>query len=151
MKIRFFINFVLVILVLVFTCYFTGLGLTLWFVHLPSIISILVFPLIFVLILHGWKSIKAAFCIFSTINANKKDLLNAKDFFNNYSITIFSMAFITFIISFIALLKNLEIKEELGPLLAYASISLLFAGLINLALIMPYKIIINRKIAEIEK
>ena len=151
MKIRFFFSFILVILVLVVTCYFTGLGFSLWFVHLPSIISILVFPLIFVLVLHGWKSIKAAFCIFSTMNADKKELLNAKDFFNNYCITIFSVAFFTFIISFIALMKNLEIKEELGPLLAYASISLFFAGLINLTIIMPYKIIINRKIAEMEK
>jgi flagellar motor component MotA len=110
----------------------------------------IIFPLVFMWILHGWKNIGSAFYIFCKNSTDKKELLNAKMFFENYCKTLFSIAFIGFIISFISMMYNLESKEVLGPRMAFASIMLLYAGIINMVIIMPYKIIINRKIMEIE-
>jgi flagellar motor component MotA len=49
-----------------------------------------------------------------------------------------------------AILFNLEDKEALGPNIAVASILLLYAGIINMVIIIPYKIIINKKTTDIE-
>jgi len=129
----------------------SGLGSNLAMViDLPSALIVILFPLIFMGILHGWKNIGSAFFIFCNKNMDKKDLLNAKIFFENYSKTIFSVAFITFIIAFMAIMINLEVKEALGLNMVVASIILFYAGIINMVIIIPYKIIINRKIMEME-
>jgi hypothetical protein len=122
-----------------------------WFIDLPSVLIIIIFPLIFMGILHGWKNIGSVFTIFCNKNIGKKDLLSAKTFFESYCKIIFSIAFISFILSFIAMMKNLEVKEELGPNMALASFILLYAGIINMVIIIPYKIIIKRKIMEMEE
>jgi hypothetical protein len=46
-----------------------------------------------------------------------------------------------------AMMVNLENKEALGPAMMVASLVLLYAGVINMAVITPYKILINRKLS----
>ena len=42
------------------------------------------------------------------------------------------------------------IREEFGPAIALIAVSFLYAGIINLVIVIPYKIIIKKKINEME-
>ena len=145
MLIRYFISLVFTVIVLVITCLLSNFYSFLWLINIPSALIAIIFPLVFLLILHGWKDIVLAFCILCKKDIGKKDLLNAKIFFKNYTIILFSIGFIGFIISFLAMMRYLEVAEDLGPRMAIASMTLLYAGIINLGIIMPYNIIINNK------
>jgi len=151
MKIRFFLSLLLTVVFLLYNSLILGLGSNLlYLVDISSILIMIVFPLIFMWIFNGWKSISSAFLIIVDKNKNKKDLLNAKAFFENYGKTIFSIAFTAFIVAFIAMMKNLEDKAALGPNMALAAITLAYSGIINMIVILPFKIFINRKIIEAE-
>ena len=140
MKVRFFIILVFTAIILLFTSFILGLGFDLAFlVDLPSMLLVIVFPLIFMGILHGWKNIGSAFSILYKKNTVKKDLIYAKVFFENYSKAVFSIAFIAFVMAFLAMMVNLDVKEQLGPNMALATILLVYAGIINMVIIMPYK------------
>ena len=152
MAVRYFISLVLTIMVLLFTNLVLGLGFSfVYLLNLPSIVIVIIFPMIFMWILHGWKNIKSAFTIFCKKDTDKNELLNAKVFFKNYSKTLFSIAFIVFLMSFMAMMTNLEVKEHLGPNMALASVLIVYTGIINMVIIIPYNIIINRKIMQIEE
>jgi len=151
MTVRYFFSLVFAIIVFVLTNLISGLGLNFgWFLDFPSALIIIIIPSGFMLILHGWKDIRSAFSISRKKDTTEKELLNAKMFFEDYSKILFSIVFIGFIVSFIAMMFDLEVKEQLGPLLAVASISLFYAGIINMVIIIPYKIIINKKIIEMK-
>ena len=151
MTVRYVICLVFGLIVFEVSCLLLGVGLDLrWFVDLPSALVTIATPLCFMLILRGGKDVRSAFSVIRKKETNRKELLNAKMFFDDYRRILFSVAFIGFIVSFVAMMVNLEVKEELGPLLALASISLLYAGVINMAVIVPYKMVINKKITETE-
>ena len=152
MKIRFFISLLLTIVFLLYNSLILGLGLNLlYLVDISSILIVIIFPLVFMWILNGWKSISSAFLIINDKNKNKKDLLKAKAFFENYGKTILTIAFVAFIVAFISMMKNLEDKAALGPNIALAAITLAYGGIINMIVILPYKSFINRKILEVEE
>jgi len=148
MKIRYFISLAFSLIVLVFTCYILGLGFKRWFLDLYAFLIVIISPFIFMGILYGWKNIISAFSVISK-NNNKKDLLSSKTFFEIYGITVFLIAFVASVISFIALLKY-QTREEFGPAIALIAESFLYAGIINLVIVIPYKIIIKKKINELE-
>ena len=148
MKIRYFISLGFTLIVLVFTCFILGLGFNRWFLDLYAFLIVIISPFIFMGILYGWKNIISAFSVISK-NNNKKDLLSSKTFFEIYGITVFLIAFVASVISFIALLKY-QTREEFGPAIALIAESFLYAGIINLVIVIPYKIIIKKKINEME-
>ena len=141
MKIRYFISLAFSLIVLVFTCYILGLGFKRWFLDLYAFLIVIISPFIFMGILYGWKNIISAFSVISG-NYDKKGLLSAKTFFEIYGIKVF-------LIAFIALLKY-QTREEFGPAIALIAESFLYAGIINLVIVIPYKIIIKKKINELE-
>jgi len=120
-------------------------------VDLPSALIVTVFPLVFMLILHGWKNTKSAFLSACNRKSNKKELVSAKLFFKNFGNTVFTAASVAFLIAFISIMKDLDDGSALAPNLAFASVNLLYAGLINLIILLPFKIVINRKLSDIEE
>jgi len=146
MKIRYFISLAFSLIVLVFICFVLGLGFNRWFLDLYAFLIVIVSPFIFMGILYGWKNIISAFSVISG-NYDKKGLLSAKTFFEIYGITVFLIAFVASVLSFIALLKY-QTREEFGPAIALIAESFLYAGIINLVIVIPYKIIIKKKINE---
>ena len=152
MTARYFVSLVLSVIVFVFTCIISGFSTNfMLFIDAPSALIVIVFPLIYMGILYGWKNIGSAFSTIFNKNMEKNVLLNAKTFFENYGKTVFSAGFIAFIIAFMAMMYNLEDKAALGPNMLVASFVLLYVGIINIAIIIPYKIIIKKKIVELEK
>ena len=152
MAIQLVISLLFTAVFLLFNNFVVGLDFNfLSLVDLPSALIVIVFPLVFMLILHGWKNTKSAFLNASNRNSNKKELVTAKLFFKSFGNTVFTAALIAFLIAFISIMKNLEDGSALAPNLALASINLLYAGLINLVILLPFKIVINRKLLEIEE
>jgi transcriptional regulator with XRE-family HTH domain len=143
-----FISLGFALIVFVFTSFVLGLDFYRWFLDLYAVLIVIISPFIFMGILYGWRNIRAAFFVVSK-NYDKKDLLSAKTFFEIYGITVFLMAFIASVLSFIALLKY-QTREEFGPAIALIAVSFLYAGIINLVIVIPYKIIIRKKINEME-
>jgi hypothetical protein len=153
--IKYFGGIILTVIVLGLQMYFSGLPVNMSFISrffdLPSLFIVLIFPLVFQCILHGGKDFISAFSTPFKKIIDTKELLKAKAFFENYNKTVFSMAFIAFIFSAIAIITVLENREGLGPNIMVALIVLFYACLINIVIIMPYKTIINKKIIEMEK
>ena len=150
MKVRYFISLMFMVVVFIFICFASGISYYLTFFDLPSALVVIIFPLIFMWILHGWKDVRSAFIVLGKKNPDKKDLINAKSFFETYGKTVFSIAIIAFVLSFIAIMRHLEDAAALAPNIAIASIVLLYAGIINILIIIPYKIIISKKMLEME-
>jgi len=157
MVVRYFVGLVLTVIVFTFICFASGFGSNFALLFdVPSVLIVIIFPLIFQGIMNGWKNIGIAFSIISNKNVNKIVLLNAKVFFENYGKTIFSIAFITIILSFMAIMINrgninvaMRWISANRPYITITSV-LLYVGMINMVIIIPYKIIIKKKIMEIE-
>ncbi|MDR3355684.1 MAG: hypothetical protein LBO04_00640 [Spirochaetaceae bacterium] len=150
MKIRYFTGLVFTALVLVFTGRVCGGGFFI-FIEITSILIAIIFPLVFMLIMYGRKEISASFSVLFNETPDKKVLENAKGFFENYRKTENALAVAAFIINIIVVFATLEYKETLLVNIAVALIVLLYAGIINIAIIIPYNIIIHKKIMEMEK
>ncbi|MDR0561270.1 MAG: hypothetical protein LBG73_01100 [Spirochaetaceae bacterium] len=152
MAVQYGLGVILTVIVLGLQMYFSGLPVTMPFIarffDVPSLFIVLVFPLIFQCILHGWKDFTSAFSALFKKMIDTKELLKAKAFFENYTKAVFSMAFIAFIFSGIAIITVLENREGLGPNMMIALLVLFYACLINMVIIIPYKTIINKKILE---
>ena len=144
---RYLAGLFLTVIFLVFICLASGFGLNVILsIDVPSAIVVIVFPLLFMGVFYGWKNTGTAFSVLSRKDANKEILINAKTFFENYGKTIFSISFIAFIVSFIAIMKDNEDYGALGPNMAIALTLLFYAGIINMVIIIPYKILIKRKL-----
>ena len=147
---KLFISLGFALIVFVFTTFILRLDFIgySWFLDLRAVLIVIISPLIFMCIFYGFKNIRTAFSIISK-NYDKKDLLCVKTFFEIYGITVFLVAFIASVLSFIALLRY-QTREEFGPAILLIAISFLYAGIINLVIVIPYLIIIKKKINEME-
>jgi len=151
MKFHYFVCLIFIVILLWFIGWASAVDykITL-FLDVLSMLVVIIFPFIMMIILYGWKNIRRAFSVLSNKKSNKNILINAETFFEKYNKTIFSIAFIAFIISLITMLFEHENVEALGTNIAISSLYLLYAGILNIVIIMPYRIIINRKLIEME-
>jgi chemotaxis protein MotA len=78
----------------------------------------------------------------------KEKLIKALNFFKIYGKVTWIAGYIAVLIGIIAMLVNLEDKTALGPNLALALISMLYSGLINVVIIIPFMVFIKRKLKE---
>jgi flagellar motor component MotA len=116
---------------------------------LPSLILTVALPFILMYILNGNTGFRMAFRAPFKKNISKEQLLNAKEFFTFYSITTWLSGISAVLIGTVVMLKYVEDKMQIGPNMALALMSLLYAALINVLVIIPFKILINKKIKEI--
>jgi hypothetical protein len=140
----------LVVTVVSFVCgilYFGG-DFGLFFTPSPLIILVL-FPFIFQCILYG-KFFKKAFVAVFEKNVPKDYLQKAYNFFRYYGQTIL-ITTITLIASYVVIcMKNLEDTSGLGPMFQFILDAIIYAGLLHLLIVLPYKIIIKNKLISSE-
>jgi hypothetical protein len=146
----FILNMVITIaLFAVFVLSFIGFsGFDLFFDPLPLIIVVL-FPLIFQCIFYG-NFLKRAFCIAFEKNSSKDYLQKAYSFFENYGQIIWITAITLVAIYTVICMKYLEDKSGLGQMLQFLIDTIIYAGLLHLLIVLPYKIIIKNKIISSE-
>jgi flagellar motor component MotA len=121
-------------------------GTMMFYIDIPIIIFIGIFPLIFVSIIFSFKEVSSAFSVPFKKEVENDKLIKALDFFKIYGKTAWIAGFIAVLIGLVAILMNLEDRMKLGPNLALALISLLYCGIINIIIIIPYTVFIKRKL-----
>ncbi|GHU81945.1 hypothetical protein FACS189468_5460 [Spirochaetia bacterium] len=99
-------------------------------------------------ILHGHTTIKTAFSAPFKKNISKETLLMANRYFRNYNKITWLWAFAAALIGVFGILKNLYNKLAIGPNLVIAIWSILYATVIHVFVIIPFTILIDRKIKE---
>ncbi|MDR2601632.1 MAG: MotA/TolQ/ExbB proton channel family protein [Spirochaetaceae bacterium] len=122
-------------------------GGVIWhYLDIPTIIFVVIFPLVFVSILFGFKETAFAFSVSLKREIKKEKLVNALDFFKIYGKTTWIAGFIGAFIGVIAALIYLEDKAALGSNLAIALFSVLYSGVVNVVIITPFIIFIKKKL-----
>ena len=119
-------------------------GFDLFFMPLPLIILV-IFPLIFQYILYGNFFKKVFFVIFEK-NVSKNYLENAYNFFKHYGQTIWITAVTLIALYILVCMKILDDKSGLGLMYQFILDSIIYAGLLHLIIVLPYKVIIKNKI-----
>ena len=122
-------------------------GIVFQIFDLRAMILILFFPLLFQYIMYG----KFTFTAFSIISKDINDNILRKkiqNFFSNYAIVLWLTSLLILVINFIIMLRFLENRDELGPNLFFMANVVLTSGLINMIVIVPYKIKIQKYIGE---
>jgi len=114
--------------------------------NIYSFIVIGLFPIIFTGILFGFKEIFLAFSVPFKKELENKKLLQALHFLKIYNKTIWIVGIIAVIIVIVAMLRTLADKSGWGPILSFAFNSILYCGIINMIIIIPFSILIKRQI-----
>jgi flagellar motor component MotA len=145
--IRYLVSLIVLLTGVVLTIFTSGGAL--WpYIDIPSLIIVGIFPFLFVSIVFGFKRMKSAFSAALKNESEKNKLIEALVFFNAYSKTIWVSGFIAVLIGVIAMLVWLEDKTKFGPNLAVALISLLYCGIISIAIIIPFTIGIKKQLKK---
>ena len=130
----------IIISIIAFILYFGG-KLDIVFDPFPLIIMF-ISPLFFQRLLYGKFLIKAFIVVFPK-EKKKEELIKAYDFFKNYCISLWSTAILLIAISTAIVVKYLDNKNGLGEWILFMANILIWTGLINLLIIIPYKKIIR--------
>jgi hypothetical protein len=124
-------------------------GLIVGFLDLPSAITVVVFPFIYQWALFGSSGVRKAFAAGFKKTAPMEDIKTAQLFFRSYAkITWFSVL-LSCVIGTITMLIYLEDPSGLGPNIAVMLISLLYAILLEFVAIVPFLVILKRRIIEL--
>jgi flagellar motor component MotA len=124
-------------------------GVFLVFIDLPSFQMVNLLSFLFVGILFGFNNLKKAFSAPLKKNASKKDLLLSIDIFKFYEKILWITSSIGSFVGIILVLGNINDIESIGPNLAVALMTILY-GLINIALIMPFKMLAEKQLKSQE-
>ncbi|QQO08864.1 hypothetical protein [Breznakiella homolactica] len=129
------------------TVYISG-GMLLHYLDLPSLLIMVFFPVVYQLLLFGSAAVKSAFTAGFRKDTTPEQAEKARLFFWSYSRTLWITAMVTVLIAVIAMLINLEDRTALGPNFALALISLLYAGLLHLAVVLPNLVFLRKRLIE---
>ncbi|GHT72130.1 hypothetical protein FACS1894110_26430 [Spirochaetia bacterium] len=113
---------------------------------LPNLMFVVVCPFILMYILNGHNTVKTAFSVPFKNTVSKEALLTANEYFKKYSEVTWLLTVIVVIMDIISMLQWLEDKEANAANLALTLLSVLYAALISVLVIIPFQIIINKKI-----
>jgi flagellar motor component MotA len=115
---------------------------------LPSFIAVGIIPFLIVSVLFGFKNTASAFSSAVKKETEKVKLLKAVEFFIFYGKITWIAALIAVILGTISILANMEDKAALGPNVALALTSLLYGGLINALLILPFTFLLKKQLVD---
>jgi flagellar motor component MotA len=148
MKRNYFLSILVLALCFAGTVYISG-GTLIRHLDIPSIIIMVIFPFVYQCLIFGASAVKHAFTAAFKENATEEQLTKAQLFFKCYGKILWLSAFVAILIGAIAMLMNLEDKTALGPNTALALISLLYGGLIHIALIIPNLVFLKKRLIEL--
>jgi flagellar motor component MotA len=132
----------------VLTILFSG-GLIADFLDLSAVLITVIFPFIYQWAFFGPSVIKKAFTAGFKESASMEDIKTAQLFFKSYAKIVWFSVLLPIVIGTITMLKHLEDPTMLGPNMAMILISLLYAIIIELTIIIPHLIILKRRITEL--
>jgi flagellar motor component MotA len=148
MKRNYFLSVVVLAVCFAGTVYTSG-GLLRNYLDIPSVLIMVIFPLVYQCLIFGVSGVKVAFTAAFRENATGEQLASAQLFFKSYGKIIWFSAFLTVLTGTIAILVNLEDPTALGPNFALALISSLYGGLLHIAIIVPNSVFLKKRLIEL--
>jgi len=145
--IRYLVSLIVLLIGIFLINFFTG-GTIPNLLNIYSFMIIGIFPIIFVCILYGIKDTVSAFLILTKNEQNNENLLKALNFFKLFGKITWITGIVAIIIIAVTMLVYLEDRNGLGPNLHTILITLLYCGVINIGVIIPYSTLIKRKILK---
>ena len=145
--IRYLLSLIMFLIGIISAILYSG-GTIMSYIDIPSIIFIVIFPFIFVSIIFGFKEMSLAFSVSFKKDVENDKLKKALNIFKTYGKTTWITGFIAVLIGLVAILENVDDKMKLGPNLALALVSLLYCGIINVIIIIPFTILIKKKLKD---
>ena len=117
-----------------------------FYLDIPSLIIVGIFPFLFVSILFGFNEMRSAFSVPFKKGTEKYKLIKSLNFFKIYGETTWIMGIISVLIGVIAVIVVLEDKSTLDLNIAVLLISLLYSGIINVVIVIPFTVLIKKRL-----
>jgi flagellar motor component MotA len=133
---------------LVCTVYTSG-GSVRGFFDLPSLVVAVILPFGYQWFLFGTAALKNAFSAGFRKTVPLEDAEKARLFFKTYAHSTWLAVVLAILIGIISMFVNLEDETQLGPNMALALLSLLYAVLVNLLIILPNASLIKKRLVEL--
>jgi hypothetical protein len=116
-----------------------------------AVIITVVFPFIYQWALFGPSGLKTAFTAGFRKNVSMEELERSQLFFRSYTKIIWISVLLPVIIGTVAMLKWVTPDDYtlMGPNFAMALMSFLYAIMINAVIILPYSVILKRRVIEL--
>jgi hypothetical protein len=115
----------------------------------PSVVIMVVFPLLYQWALFGSSGFRKAFTAGFKKAPPVADVKTAQLFFRSYEKIIWFSALSSFVISITTMLIDLEDRSGLGVHLAIMLISLIYAVILEVLVIVPFLVILKRRTIEL--
>ncbi|MDL2263137.1 hypothetical protein LJC31_00635 [Synergistaceae bacterium OttesenSCG-928-I11] len=119
-----------------------------YFVDVPSLMVVLVFPFLYQSALYGFGGVARAFRAPGDPDATAAELRASVAFFRSYGRATWLFALFASISATIAMLGDIANPATWGPYLAVVLLCLLYAAMLNLLLSLPYAAHAARRLAE---
>jgi flagellar motor component MotA len=118
------------------------------FLDLPSFVIAVVVPFLFVSVLFGFMKMGEAFSTPLKKETDKVKLMQSLVFFKTYAKATWLAGLISVIIGIMTMLAYLDDANQIGPMVALALVSLLYCGIINLVIIVPFTTFIKKQLKD---
>ena len=130
----------------VFVC-----GSTAWlYVDLPSLVIVPVLPVLYMAAIYGFAGVAGAFRVPFSERASVGELARSLAFFKSLGRSFWLFGAMGMCLGLIEVLRNLTEREKLGPNLAIAILTILYAATFNLLLVQPFSANARKRLAEAE-
>lgn len=141
--------------ILVVAATYTGIlalvGTSWWvYIDIPSFLLVPLAPAASMACVYGFRGVGAAFSAPIRADASKTELGQAAAFFKDFSKALWGFGALGTATGFIAVLRNLTEPAKLGPNMAVAILTMVYAATFNLILVVPFLASARRRIAGME-
>ncbi len=120
-----------------------------YFIDLPSLVIVLIFPFLYLSALYGFSGVALAFRTTGNKDAVEAELRVSLAFFRSYGKATWLFSLFAACSSTIVMLGDLTDPSELGAYFAIILICPLYAVMFNLLLTLPYAAHAERRLAEL--
>ena len=112
---------------------------------LPTLITVGLVPFLFVSVLFGFKEMKAAYTTALQKEPDADSISKSQGFFNVFGAAIWIMGMVSVITGVIGMLAHLDDAASIGPNMALALLSILYSGILYLAAVFPFTLLLKKK------
>jgi Flagellar motor component len=115
------------------------------FLDIPTFITVGVVPFLFTSVLFGFREMKAAYKTALQKEPDAGRVSKSKGFFNVLGAAIWIMGMVGVITGVIGMLSSLEDRAAIGPNMALALLSIFYSGILYLAAVFPFTLLLKKK------
>jgi flagellar motor component MotA len=116
---------------------------------LPSFFLTVVVPLLFMFVVYGFKETGAALSAPFKKDTDKDQLAKAAAFIKLYGKSTCVMGIIGVLTGIIVMFANLDDKSQVGPSVALALVSLLYSGVVQFIIVIPFTVFLKKQQKEL--